>query len=221
MRIGILGGTFDPIHNGHLRLCGTISENFSLDKIYFIPCFEPPHKTRKDITHPYHRYAMAVLATAHYKKFFPSFYEIEREGKSYTIDTLTFFQKAAGKEKEIFFIIGLDALSEIETWKDYEKILDGWNIIVINRNGYTISDIKRKFPSWIAQKVEIVAGKYSYPEHKTSHPMIHSTKILFARVEPIDISSSSIREKAKKGESIDELIPDEVDMYIKKFNLYK
>jgi len=220
LRIGILGGTFDPIHIGHLKLCETISENFSLDKIYFIPSFEPPHKTRTDISHPYHRYSMVVLGTAGNDKFFPSFYEIEKKGASYTIDTLTFFQRAAGKDKEIFFIVGLDSLAEIETWKDHEKILEGWNLIVINRSGYTVSDIKKKFPLWIAQKIEVVPGRYDHSERTSTPPLLPLTKILFARVEPVNISSSSIREKVRKNESIRGLVPEKVERYIKKFNLY-
>ncbi|MEW5806586.1 MAG: nicotinate-nucleotide adenylyltransferase [Acidobacteriota bacterium] len=237
MRIGILGGTFDPIHNGHLTLCEKICQNFSLDKIYFIPCNEPPHKTRKDISHPYHRYSMVVLATASHDRFFPSFYEIEKGNKSYTIDTLTYFQKAAGEENEVIFIIGLDSLIEIETWKDYEKILEGWNMIVINRSGYTISEAKRKLPNWIAEKIEIVPGKYSPAEAAFStaltssdtEPLKHQPltsqlapkKILFARVDPVNISSSIIREKVRKNEEIHGLVPDHVKMYIKKFNLYR
>ncbi len=220
MRIGIFGGTFDPIHNGHLKLCDTIIENFSLEKIYFMPCLTPPHKTRQDISHPYHRYSMVVLGTAKHERFFPSFYEIEKGGASYTIDTLSFFQKVAGEGKQIFFIIGLDSLSEIETWKDHEKILAGWDLIVINRSGYAISDMKKRFPAWISQKIETVPGKYEHPERADASTKIISTKILFARIEPVNISSSSIREKVRKNEPIYGLVPDEIEMYIRKFNLY-
>lgn len=221
LKIGLLGGTFDPIHNGTLILCEKICDLFSLDKIYFVPCHEPPHKTRKDISHPFHRYAMVVLGTAAHLKFFPSFYEIEKGGKSYTIDTLTYFQNVVGKEHEIFFILGIDAFIEIESWKDYEKILESWNLIVLNRAGYNLSDVKNKFPRWISNKIEVIARKVEYPEPDSSSDSDSSTKIFFARTEPVPISASAIRGKAQGKESLHNLTPARIEMYIRKFNLYK
>lgn len=219
MKIGLLGGTFDPIHNGTLILCEKICHLFSLDKIYFIPCYEPPHKTRKDITHPLHRYAMLVLGTAERSNFIPSFYEIEKGGKSYTIDTLNHFQDLLGKEHEIFFILGLDALADIESWKEHEEILKGWHLIVLNREGYRLSEVKNKFPGWISKNIEVITNKFQYPPD--SPDTVEQKKIFFAKTETVPISASTIRDKARKNEALKTSVPDHVERYIKKFHLYK
>ncbi len=220
LKIGLFGGTFDPIHNATIILCEKTCHLFSLDRIYFIPCSEPPHKTRKDISHSFHRYAMVVLGTAEHSKFFPSFYEIEKGGKSYTIDTLTHFQNLFGKEHQIFFILGIDSLVDIKSWKDNEKILEGWNLIVLNRNGYKVSDVKNKFPDWISKMIEVVEKKVEYPKPDSSC-LNYSKKIFFAKTEPVQISASAIREKVRHKESLRGLVPARVEMYINKFNLYK
>jgi nicotinate-nucleotide adenylyltransferase len=152
---------------------------------------------------------MLVLGTAEQSHFIPSFYEIEKGGKSYTIDTLNHFQDLLGKEQEIFFILGLDALAEIESWKDYKKILKGWHLIVLNREDHKLSEVKNRFPEWISKKIEVIADKDEYPTRSPDSG--DQKKILFARTETVPISASAIREKARKNESLETLVPAHVE----------
>ncbi len=187
--------------------------------IYFIPCHEPPHKTRKDITHPLHRYAMLILATAEQSYFIPSFYEIEKGGKSYTIDTLNHFQDLLGKEHEIFFILGLDALADIESWKEHKEILKGWHLIVLNRDGFKLSDVKNELPGWISKNIEVITDKLEHPAD--SPDTTQQKKIFFAQTETVPISASAIRDRARNKELLEAFVPVPVERYIRKFHLYE
>ena len=143
MRIGILGGTFNPIHNGHLKIAEEVLKRLGLDKILFMPAYIPPHKDKEGIIDARHRIEMVRLAIADNPGFELSFIEIERGGVSYTIDTLRELGHIYGKKAELFFIIGIDAFLEIEAWKDAEALLASCNFIVIMRTSFQCRDLKR------------------------------------------------------------------------------
>jgi nicotinate-nucleotide adenylyltransferase len=144
-RIGILGGTFDPIHNGHLYLARKVLAKLRLDKVLFIPTYLPPHKTDIEISPAKHRYNMVKLAIKNNKKLGISDIEIRRKGRSYSVHTLRQLRKKYGEGAEIFFITGSDSLKELEKWKDLEEILGLCKFVVVERPGFFIKRACRKF----------------------------------------------------------------------------
>jgi nicotinate-nucleotide adenylyltransferase len=139
MKIGILGGTFDPVHNGHLHLAKKACEKLRLDKIIFIPTYLPPHKKGAQVTPAKHRYAMLRLAIAGHKKFQLSDMEIRRKGRSYTVDTLKALRKQYGAKTELFFITGSDSLKELNKWKNLPEIFTLCRFVVVERPGFKVT----------------------------------------------------------------------------------
>ena len=136
MKIGILGGTFDPVHNGHMHLAEKISKKLSLDKLIFIPVYIPPHKKGAKVTQARHRYNMLKLAVSGSKIFKLSDMEIKRKGRSYSIETLRRLKRKYGANAELFFITGSDSLGELDKWKDLEEILKLCKFVVVERPGF-------------------------------------------------------------------------------------
>ena len=147
-KIGLFGGTFNPIHLGHLKAAEITQEKFQLDRILFIPSYIPPHKESIDIAPPHHRLKMVELACSSYPRFFPSPVEIEDRGTSYSIITVKKIEEMSPNAK-IFFILGVDSFLEIETWKEYEALLNRCFFIVISRPGYSLKEAKN-----------VIKGKY-------------------------------------------------------------
>ncbi|MBI5194513.1 MAG: nicotinate (nicotinamide) nucleotide adenylyltransferase [Nitrospirae bacterium] len=141
-RIGLFGGTFNPVHLGHLRIAGEIRERLSLDLIIFIPTGNPPHKAMTEVISPEHRLRMVELAIAPYSFFKASSIESERKGFSYSIDTVSALKEEIGASAEFFFIIGIDAFLEINTWKKADELLALCNFVVIPRPGHRFADLK-------------------------------------------------------------------------------
>lgn len=215
MRLGLLGGTFNPIHKGHIRAAQAVLVTFKLDKVYFIPAFIPPHKFSQEIASPEHRLKMVELAVESYPDFIPSSVEIEAGGKSYSINTLEKFQQMFPGSK-IYFIVGVDAFLEIDTWKDYERLLEKCSFIVISRPGYDLNDAKGILHGRLKRKI-IDIGRYL----KLDQTGKDKFNIILFYFEGMDVSSTEVREKAKKGKSIKGLVPEGVESYIKKNNLYQ
>jgi len=188
MRIGILGGTFDPIHIGHLVLAEEVRRFLKLDKIIFIPTYLPPHKSRKGMVSENHRLEMVKLAISEHPNFIVSDLEIKRKGRSYTVITLEELKREFPLSVKLFLIVGSDALKELPKWKNFLQILELAKIIIAKRPGFPV---KLK-PTW--------------------------AKII--RITPLDISSSQIRKRIKKGSSIRYLVPEKVEEYIEKNRLY-
>ena len=145
MRIGILGGTFDPIHNGHIYLAKKVLKGLSLDKIIFIPTYLPPHKKNKRITPARHRYNMVRLAIGGNNRFHISDIELKRKGRSYSIETLSKLRKRYGKNAMIFFITGSDSLKELKKWKNLKGILKLCKFVVVKRPGFPIKNMHSNF----------------------------------------------------------------------------
>jgi nicotinate-nucleotide adenylyltransferase len=136
MKIGIFGGTFDPIHNGHIYLAEKVSARLSLSRVIFVPAYIPPHKTGKKITSAKHRYNMLKLAIRNNRKLAISDIELKRKGKSYSIETIKIFKEKYGPKVELVFMAGSDLVSELYKWKDLDEILKNCCFIVIERPGF-------------------------------------------------------------------------------------
>jgi len=213
MKWGLLGGTFDPIHMGHLRCAEEVREMFDLNRIIFIPASRPPHKLDGEITSFYHREQMVRLAIEGNPSFSFSDVENQRAGKSYSIETVEYFQNKYLKSIEIYFIVGQDAFHAIQTWKDWRKLLLLCNFTVLTRPGYENKGLSGVLP-------EDFAARFVYDEVEEGYRGPSGHRIYFRQVTFLDISSSDIRSRAREGKSITYLTPDPVRHYIKKNNLY-
>jgi nicotinate-nucleotide adenylyltransferase len=190
-KIGVLGGTFDPIHMGHLVLAEQVREQFQLEQVIFIPSASPPHKTEQKLSPANHRFEMTKLALEGNRFFSVSDIELKREGLSYTVETLRKL-KELYNDSEIYFLTGSDVLDEITTWKDPEEIYKLARIVIAVRPGFDEFDPDNYF----------------------------AKKSIIARITGVDVSSTQIREKVRKGESVKYLVPSRVEEYIRKENLY-
>lgn len=211
-KIGLFGGTFNPIHIGHLRGAEEIREAFSLEKVVFVPAATPPHKDAEKIVDPDHRLKMVRLGTRTNPAFSTSEIELRRPGKSYSIDTIRYFQRNQGTS--LFFILGRDAFGEIETWKDYEQLFFLCNFIVMARPGFEETSSSAPLPPRLTS-----VFRYS-PEggswiHVSGHTL-HFRAITF-----LDISSTRVRELIGRKESVRYLLPREVETYIRRHGLYQ
>jgi nicotinate-nucleotide adenylyltransferase len=214
MRIGLYGGTFDPIHWGHLRSAEEVSEAFGLDRVLFIPASIPPHKQGQTTTPARHRLAMVRLAVARNRQFKVSTVEISRPGVSYSIDTVRHFAQKQRKGDSLFFIIGLDAFREIGTWKDFTDIFPLCDFIVTSRPGSKDSDPLRG--TGVAVK-----KLFCYDSKQKNYRHRSGTRVFFIRLTDIAISASEIRRRREEGKSIRYLVPLGVESYIKRQGLYR
>src|SRR5688572_7682006 len=138
-RIALYGGTFDPVHSGHLEIARKVSELFEIEKVLFIPAQVAPHKVGRPVTEPIHRYAMLALATQDDPDLVVSTFELDAPDRRYTVDTVEHFQRALGDSTELFFIMGADSWCEINTWRDWERLLTMINHIVVTRPGFELT----------------------------------------------------------------------------------
>ena len=197
-RLGILGGTFDPIHIGHLEIAKSIYEQLHLEKIIFIPAYIAPHKVGQDFAPAMDRYIMTKLAIEPYPYFTVSDMELKRSGVSYTYDTLVELHKIY-PEHEFFFIIGADSVTGLHTWHRYQEMFELTTFVGAERPGYDNSAI-----------VQAVKNLGKRAEEK----------IMLLDTPENSISSTSIREKIRKGESLNGLVPRAVEAYILEHKLY-
>lgn len=199
-RIGIMGGTFDPIHYGHLVAAEVSREEFKLDKVIFMPAGRPPHKQSKIITDPKQRYLMTALAVASNPNFEVSRLEVDKHELTYTYNTVMDLYKIYGEGTRIYFITGADMVLELLTWYRIEELLRICGFIAVTRPGYD----KRK----LEQKIEEITSKYN-------------GEILFIEVPLVDISSTDIRERRRAGKTIKYLVPEAVEKFILDNGLYR
>ncbi len=202
MRIGILGGTFNPVHIGHLIIAEEVYYRHGLSRVVFVPAGIPPHKVTDNLTEAHHRYEMVKLATKDNNHFEVSDEEVSREGKSYTIDTIDAHPERYGRDSDLHLIVGMDTVSELPTWKDIKRLSTLCSIVVVNRPGSTLTTLDQLIP---------VMGKEKVEEIKRIH----------VEIPPIGISSTEIRDRLKKGLHTRYIVPDEVKQYIEKHGLYK
>jgi nicotinate-nucleotide adenylyltransferase len=190
-RVGIMGGTFDPIHHGHLVAASEVATLFGLTEVIFVPTGAPWQKSEREVSPAEHRYLMAVIATASNPRFWVSRVDIDRGGPTYTIDTI----RDIGEQRpgaELFFITGADALAQILSWKEAEEALRRARFVGVTRPGYPLSD---------------------------AHLPTHSVTLL--DVPAMAISSSDCRARVRAGKPVWYLVPDGVVQYINKHHLYR
>ena len=199
IKLAIMGGTFDPIHYGHLVTAEAVRDKFKLDKVIFMPTGNPPHKIDRNVTESHHRYLMTVLATVTNPYFEVSRMEIDREGITYTVDTIKELRKIYGEESEMFFITGADAILEILTWYKLEELFKSCSFVAATRPGFHGKDME--------QKLDEIKSKYK-------------GEIFSLEVPSLAISSTNIRKRIKTGGTISYLLPEAVEHYIRKNNLY-
>jgi len=196
----ILGGTFDPIHYGHITTAEEILEKTEVEKVIFIPSGDPPHKRDKAVTESRHRGEMTRIAVKGHKNFVYSSIEIDRRGKTYTIDTIRQLRKELGEDKKFYFVMGADAMLLIDTWKNSKELLKICSFIAVTRPGYD-TQMFENFVDDLKKREEC--------------------DIRVMEIPAVDISSSEIRERIARGKSISDLVPKNVEKYISDNGLYK
>ena len=199
VNIGVLGGTFDPVHLGHLIIAEEVREQFKLDTLLFVPSGHPWLKDDRIITTAQHRVAMLHLALASNPRFRISMVDVEREGPSYTVDTLADIRRQFGESASLFFILGWDSLNDLHLWKDPARIIQQCRLVAVGRPG---------------------SAKPRLSAMETSLPGI-SKNVLLLPKPLIGISSTEIRQRVAKGLSIKYLVPEAVETYIRENGLYR
>jgi len=213
-KIGLFGGTFNPIHLGHLRSAEEIYEAFQLDRVIFIPAAYPPHKKTENILPASQRLKMVRLAIADNRHFSLSRLELDREGKSYSVETISHFRQRFGAQTHLFFILGLDAFGEINTWKEYKALFELCHFIIMTRPGF------EKFFSPENLPVEL-ADLFCYNKKKGVYIHGSGYGVFPKEITALDISSTKIRENLRQGRSVKYLLPPAVEDFIYRNKLYQ
>lgn len=212
-KIGIFGGTFNPIHLGHLRSAEEIREMFHLSQVIFVPSSDPPHKNKKAILPGSVRVRMVRLAIAEHPHFTLSELELNRSGKSYSVETLAAFRRLFGKRSSLYFIVGLDAFLEIETWMKYSALFELCHFIIMTRPGFGKNFSRRHLPIELAEA-------FCYDSRKNAYTHSSGYGLFPREITALDISSTQIRNLLRKGRSIKYLVPAAVEEFIRKNKLY-
>ena len=197
-KIAVMGGTFDPIHHGHLVAAEAVRQEFGVDRVLFIPTGQPPHRETNPMYNE-HRYLMCVLATVNNQDFEVSRMEIDREGTTYTIDTIKELHNVCKKDCKIYFITGADAVEEILTWKNPKELLELCEFVACTRPGYDKTGLQKK--------INELNDNFK-------------ARIHFLEIPALSISSTDIRNRLIAGKTIKYLVPQAVEQYIYKFGLY-
>ena len=204
MKIAILGGTFDPIHNGHLAAAHSVAATFQVDEVHFVPAFSPPHKQVQGVTSPFHRFAMVALATGSIDRFRPSAIEVDALEKRFTVQTLE-AMKREYPGAQLLFIIGTDMYLEFETWKDFRRIFELAHLAIVNRPGFPFRE-------------DLALFQIVKEEQTVSLPAKPGVFYLPFVEQPI--SSTEIRDYRRRGAQVSQWLPPMVWNYIEKNKLY-
>ena len=199
MDIGVLGGTFDPIHSGHLIIAEEAGLKLGLARVLFVPARQQWLKTGRNIAPAAHRVEMVKLAIATNPNFEISAVDIDRPGPSYSVDTIAILQQQMGAEAKIFFLVGWDSLAELPQWKEPDRLIQLCKLVAVTRPGFSRPDLKALEPA--------VPGV--------------TQSVVWLDIAPVDISSTDIRERVAQGLSIHGLVPEAVESYIKEHKLYR
>ena len=205
-----MGGTFDPIHYGHLDAAEAARTSLSLDEVWLLPSHDPPHRPVDPLASPFHRFALVALAVSSYANLTASDLELQRQGPSYTVATLQELHRMGWLPAQIFFIIGADALADIAAWRAFPDVLDAAHFAVVGRAGTAPEDIIPLVPA--------VAAHLAPPGYRPQHE--RDTKVFAVAGRTRDISSSLIRERLQQGHPIDDLVPAAVERHIMANRLY-
>jgi len=234
MNVGLFGGTFDPIHLGHLALARAATENFNLGRVYFVPADVPPHKQRQPLTAYCHRYAMVALATAGEKAFVPSLLEapesLGEEDKSssrsvnaqprpnYSINTVRRLKLALKKSDQLFFLIGIDAFEDIAKWHKAEELFQECEFIVASRPGYSLADVANALPESVRPAANVTKPFAKQPARGDLVLRGATVRLLEGVHHPA--SATAIRQAAAAKRPLKRFVDPRVEEYIRKMGLY-
>lgn len=219
-KFGIFGGTFNPIHRGHLIVAKEVRQGFDLDQICFVPAAIPPHKQTKKVAEASHRLEMIRLAIDSYDDFSVSDVELKRSGPSYTIDTLDHFKAIYTEETQIFFIIGMDAFLDIETWKSFQELFSAAPFIVMSRPGFLNGEAENKISVVKKLLVAKISSRYHFDSSQNAFFHPEKKPVFLFDVTPVDISATMVRERIGQGKSITSFVPETVKEFIESKGLY-
>ncbi len=229
MNIGLFGGTFDPVHKGHLALARAAMERCQLHRICFVPANLPPHKQRRPLAPFIHRFAMLVLATAEEKAFVPSLLEApeeipssrkdRQEKPNYTIDTIRRMKQSFKAADQLFLLIGMDAFAEIASWHQAEALFKECKFIVAGRPGYSLADIANALPPSLRPRAEVT--KPFHKQAASGDLVLPGVTIHLLEDLRQPASATAIREAAAAGKPLGRFLDPAVADYIKKMGLYK
>jgi nicotinate-nucleotide adenylyltransferase len=214
-RAAIYGGTFDPVHNGHMTVARSIAQLFTLDQLIFVPACTPPHKRGAGISPAFHRFAMLVLATEDDASFRISTIELDEPERPYAVDTVARIENQLGSDWRLFFIMGADSWAEITTWHEWQKLLGMCDQIVVTRPGYelveangaAVSDVRGMSEDDVSVLIEGHTERQAF----------------FTDAAILDVSATAIRAAARAGdhETLLEAVPETIANYIEKYELYR
>jgi nicotinate-nucleotide adenylyltransferase len=218
-RIALYGGTFDPVHLGHLKVAKRVSELFEIDEVLFVPAQIAPHKISREVTPPLHRYAMLALATQNEPGLRISTFELEAPDRRYTVDTLAHFKRELGGRTDLFFIMGADSWSEITSWHEWEQLLTMANHIVVTRPGYEMS--AGHVTPVVAERIVDLRGLDESRATKTVLGF-RDERIFITDAVVMDVSATDIRRAARESDDqLAKMVPAAVANYINKYGIYK
>jgi nicotinate-nucleotide adenylyltransferase len=217
-RIAIYGGTFDPVHLGHLQIARRVSEIFAIDQFLFVPARVAPHKADREVSSGFHRYAMLALATQNDPRLCISTYELEGRERQYTVETLDHFRSQTSDFADLFFVMGFDSWSEITTWRDWERLRTLADLIVVTRPGFEFS--VEEVGSDVAASIVDVRGR-NQEAAASAEP--NSKRVFITDAVKLEISATAVRQAARAGQSeeLEKLVSREVAEYIRKYRLYR
>jgi nicotinate-nucleotide adenylyltransferase len=218
-RIALYGGTFDPVHAGHLAVAQNLSQLFALDEVLFIPAHIAPHKRHVSVSPPLQRYAMLALATQHEPRFRISTVELDAPERPYTVDTLARFQETLGQTARLFFIMGADSWMEITTWREWERVLGLIEHLVVTRPGFDLNAMHLT-SSWHERIVDLRGAGHAGIEEALEENL-GASKIYLTDAVMMDVSATEIRRAAHDSAQLINLVPPPVAEYIRKYRLYQ
>ena len=213
-RLALYGGTFDPVHLGHLEVARAVAQLFEIEKVLFIPAQVAPHKLGRPVTAPVHRYAMLALATQDDPQLAVSMFEIEAPDRRYTVDTLAHFINVCGETSDLFFIMGADSWTEITTWREWSRVLTMVNHLVVTRPGSELAGPKEM----AARLVDLRIGKAAKSPSVGNDTRIYLTDIVMRDVSATQIRSLAVQRRFRE---LTQFVPVSVADYIQKYAIYQ
>lgn len=218
--IALFGGTFDPIHSGHIAVARAAERRFHLDCVFFIPSSRPPHKSAAELCAFEHRFAMVALACSEHPRFVPSLAEASVNGAPpgifYSIDTVRRFrQQFNHADDHIYFIVGADSFLHLRTWKDYAELLQCCDFVVANRPGFQIQRLREVIPP------ELLAPTATKEARDSRVIRLRDTSVYLLETVASHVSATEVRQRTERGRSVRGLVPPRVEEYINKQELYR
>lgn len=213
-RVGVLGGTFDPIHTGHLAAADAAKAKLALDRILVVPTLVPPHRPAQPQASPYHRFAMVALAISDREWFRASDIDLQAGGPSYTSATFERLRGEGLAPSDLFFITGADAFTDVSSWYEYPAILERSHFVVVSRPGHPVSSLRDRLPS-LARHMHDLQG----PDPRQQGVALPAIFLVDAPTP--DVSSTTIRQRCAEGASVAGLVPPAVEDYIERHHLYR